>query len=253
VLVRLLGDTELDFVALMSSIASVIGSPGACDYAAANAVFDSFVESATRPAAWKHVVTVNWGPWRETGMAANLIVPERLRAARGAFLRTGIATEAGVDAFARILGSHRRRVIMTIADLEAPFVRGSTPVASMTPGNWTASGHSSAPRTLSVVDRSDARDPPVTNTEKSLAAIWTELIGDAGFGVEDDFFELGGHSLLATRVIARVTAALGVRLALRDIFDAPTIRALAERIDARPNRRAAVMVETSDDREEILI
>ena len=103
VLVRLLGDAKLDFVALMSSISSVIGSPGTCGYAAANAVFDSFVESSTRPEPWKHVVAINWGAWREIGMAANLVVPERMREEREMFLRTAIETEAGVDAFASIL------------------------------------------------------------------------------------------------------------------------------------------------------
>jgi hypothetical protein len=54
-------------------------------------------------------------------------------------------------------------------------------------------------------------------------------------------------------VLARLTASLGVRLALRDIFAAPTIRSLAERIDAIAERRPSAMVEMSDDREEILI
>ena len=67
---------------------------------------------------------INWAAWRETGMAANLVVPEHMRAARDAFLSTAIATEAGVDAFARILGSRRRRVIMTSDDLEAPLRAG---------------------------------------------------------------------------------------------------------------------------------
>jgi NAD(P)-dependent dehydrogenase (short-subunit alcohol dehydrogenase family) len=253
VLMQLLGDRELDFVALMSSISSVIGSPGTCGYAAANAAFDNFVESATRPPAWKQVVAVNWAAWRETGMAANLLVPERVRAARDAFLRAGIATDAGVDAFARILGSRRRRVIMTSDDLEAPFTRGSTPAVFSAPENRTAQAHSNAPGASSAADRGEARDPPVTDSEKCLATIWTELIGVTGPGVDDNFFDLGGHSLVATRVLARVAATLGVRLALRDIFAAPTIRGLAERIDAMSERHHSTAVETSDDREEILI
>jgi hypothetical protein len=78
-------------------------------------------------------------------------------------------------------------------------------------------------------------------------------MGVTQLGVDDDFFELGGHSLLATRVLARVAATLGVRLALRDIFSAPTIRSLSERIDSVSERRPPATKETSDDREEILI
>jgi hypothetical protein len=127
------------------------------------------------------------------------------------------------------------------------------PAASLGPGNRTAQAHSSAPGASSAADRGEARDPPVTDTEKCLATIWTELIGVTGPGVDDNFFDLGGHSLVATRVLARVAATLGVRLALRDIFAEPTIRGLAERIDAMSEGHHSAAVETSDDREEILI
>ena len=79
-LVRLLGDTPLDFVALMSSVGSIVGAPGVSEYAAANAVLDAFPDSAQRPAAWRRVVTINWGAWRDVGMAANLVVARPQRA-----------------------------------------------------------------------------------------------------------------------------------------------------------------------------
>ena len=72
---------------------------------------------------------------------------------------------------------------------------------------------------------------PRTPTEDILAAIWQEVFPAASAGLTDDFFDLGGHSLLATRLVARVRAALGARISLREFFAAPTIEALARRID----------------------
>ncbi|NOK13568.1 amino acid adenylation domain-containing protein, partial [Corallococcus exercitus] len=73
---------------------------------------------------------------------------------------------------------------------------------------------------------------PRTPVEETLAATWRELLGVSQVGIHDDFLELGGHSLLATQAISRIRAAFGVELPLRALFEAPTVAALAQRVEA---------------------
>ena len=73
--------------------------------------------------------------------------------------------------------------------------------------------------------------PPCTAFEERLSVIWSALLGHERIGRDDHFFHLGGHSLLATQVNSQIRKVFGVALPLRTLFEAPTLRELALRIE----------------------
>ncbi|MEV6561062.1 amino acid adenylation domain-containing protein [Nocardia sp. NPDC051756] len=71
---------------------------------------------------------------------------------------------------------------------------------------------------------------PGSPVEQAVAEVFAGLLGANEIGLDDDFFGLGGNSLLATRVVARINEALDANLVVRELFESPTVAALAARV-----------------------
>lgn len=91
---------------------------------------------------------------------------------------------------------------------------------------------------LAPADQGEGGEPR-TATEQHIADVWAEVLEAERVGIDDDFFALGGYSLLASRIIARLRTEPERGLILRDIFEAPTIRQLAARLDGRDDAPVA--------------
>ncbi len=74
---------------------------------------------------------------------------------------------------------------------------------------------------------------PVSAVEKVLAALWIEILGLDGVGVNDHFLDVGGDSMLATRLLSRIRQEFDLELSVLDFFDAPTIAEQATLIETR--------------------
>jgi amino acid adenylation domain-containing protein len=89
----------------------------------------------------------------------------------------------------------------------------------------TAALPAPAPRVTS--DRSELK----TSAERLVADIWSEVLGSARIGAEDNFFDAGGHSLALAEVQARLSAQLEREVSIVDLFRHPSIRSLAAYLD----------------------
>jgi len=88
-------------------------------------------------------------------------------------------------------------------------------------------------------------DAPEGLVEKVLAQIFGEVLHLDCISVTDNFFHLGGHSLLATQVLSRVWEMWRVEIPTRDLFDSPSVRELALRIQSLQSSRMPAPVRTA--------
>jgi acyl transferase domain-containing protein/acyl-CoA synthetase (AMP-forming)/AMP-acid ligase II/acyl carrier protein len=221
---------KLDFFALFSSAAALLGSPGQSNYAAANASLDAL--AAFRSARGLPAVSINWGPWAGAGMASRDGNTDRL-------LRAGmglIEPARGLDLFGRLLGSSRAQVGVIPKDWAAyrrlaggrlpPFL---APLAG--PDNTAAEVN--APRLPSALNGAalDGVPPddwqPILEGQLREQAARVLRLSPAALDVEQPLNNLGIDSLMAIELKNRIEADLGVTVPMVKFLEGPSVRDLA--------------------------
>ncbi|MFF8279545.1 amino acid adenylation domain-containing protein [Streptomyces lateritius] len=91
---------------------------------------------------------------------------------------------------------------------------------------------------VAVADATTGPAPSRSLREELLCELFAQVLGRTAVGPDDDFFALGGHSLMAIRLVNRIRAVLGLEVAVKDLFDAPTPAALGARAHAGRTRPA---------------
>ncbi|MBY0397182.1 MAG: non-ribosomal peptide synthetase, partial [Thermoleophilia bacterium] len=93
------------------------------------------------------------------------------------------------------------------------------------------------PANVLPLDEAEAESPPAPaevaagdGVEARIGAMVAALLSRSAVGRDDNFFLLGGHSMMGVQLVAKIRDAFGVKLTLRQLFQAPTVAALSAEV-----------------------
>ncbi|TQF10664.1 amino acid adenylation domain-containing protein, partial [Myxococcus llanfairpwllgwyngyllgogerychwyrndrobwllllantysiliogogogochensis] len=124
----------------------------------------------------------------------------------------------------------RSALLKRLPEYMVPSVFVALEALPLTPSGKLARRLLPAPDAASLTDESTFVAPR-TPTEEKLAELFGAVLNLPRVSVTESFFALGGHSLLATQVVSRIRSTFNVELPLRELFEAPSVSQLAERVN----------------------
>ncbi len=194
----------LDFFVCFSSAASLLGSPGQSNYAAANAFLDTLMQE--RQSVGQPGLSINWGAWREIGMAAGLQTQIH---SQGMAM---IAPKQGRLLFRHLL----QQPVAQVGIL--PF-RRQQPTTELPP---TQINMRERLRTLSEKERRSALEVYLRSTITAVLGLPVATPIDP----QTRLFDFGFDSLMAVEMKNKLEAGLACSLRSTVLFDYPTLSAL---------------------------
>jgi acyl transferase domain-containing protein len=231
-----LADQALDFMVLFGSNAANIGDFGQADYCAANSFLDAYAHARARD---RRVITVDWGTWRNIGMAANYDGPRGLEQLRQQDVaERGMLPAEGLQALGTILHHCATpQIIVSPTELSVLFDTAFSLGDSTANLDSQLTGTKAA--TLPRPEIQTVYAPPRGEAERRMCQAWQELLGLERVGIHDSFFDLGGDSLVALQLIKFTNRELGSSLSVVQLYDCLTVSGLSALLE-RPEEIGAV-------------
>ncbi|MCP4347108.1 MAG: SDR family NAD(P)-dependent oxidoreductase [Desulfobacterales bacterium] len=225
-------DIPLDFFICFSSAASLLGSPGQGNYAAANAFMDAFAHY--RRGLGLPCLSINWGPWDDGGMATGMDSRHKARMiARG---MTPIEPEKGLQALEQVLNTDLIQAGILPADwtvLKKQFygVADSSLLSELLPESET---RDKTEQQSSALLEKLLKTPPAQRRNILIGYVREEaasVLGLDSSGLPDPkqgFFDMGMDSLMAVELKNRLEAGVKISLPATLLFESSTANDLAD-------------------------
>jgi len=246
-------DAALDFFVIFSAAAAVLGSAGQANYAAANAFVDALAHH--RRAMGLPALSINWGPWSRTGLAAEMDLAHRRRVIPGI---GSMAPEQGLAVLERLIAADcAQMTVLPVdwAELSRQFapgkepriftelLRAAKPEAEDTTRAKASTEHCDFANRLTAAPPGSRRNLLATHVRGEVSRV-LGIDGPHQLPNDKGFADLGMDSLMAIELKNRLQTSLGHVLPATLAFDYPTVDALVDFLA----REAASKPEASDDR-----
>ena len=221
---------------LFSSASGVLGAPGQSPYAAANAFLDGLAHD--RRAAGRRGLSIDWGAWADTGMAARLDArQQQLLAARGV---TPLDPALALDAMQLLMSSNEPQAVVAAMDwglVAAHAGRDRVPLLEEVVSRSAASsaGTPSPAGNLLVALSASA---PQERREVSVRAVRAGVVQVLGLGSADAvdehllLAELGLDSLMAVELANHLASLIERPLPATLALELPTISDVVGHLEA---------------------
>jgi len=225
---RALRNHSVDFILYFSSMASLLGSPGQGNYAAANAFMDALAHYQQS----QHIraISINWGPWANVGMAA------RVKGNVGGQGIKPIDPEIGVELLEHLLQRNLPQIAVLPIQWKSFLKRfegiNLPPVLNHFAGVRAAKGDTTTVQKSKFVQRLEKASPEERKEMliQYLREQATRVLGlDPATPVDPNkpLSEMGLDSLMAIELKNTLDNAVGQKLPATVVFNYPTIDALA--------------------------